>query len=86
MAPSANGIIASQPPTKGAEHAHQVLAGLLALCTTALAILLAILLGIWSRQPAYVMPFWVVLAGCVSVGLTGTAESWQRAEVRPLHG
>lgn len=72
MAPSANGIIASQPPTTGAEHAHQVLAGLLALCTTALAILLAILLGIWWRQPAYVMPFWAVLAGCVCAGLTGT--------------
>jgi hypothetical protein len=72
VAPSANPIIASQPPTTGAGHAHQVLAGLLALCTTALAILLAILLGIWWRQPAYVMPFWVVLAGCLCAGLTGT--------------
>ena len=72
MAPSANPIIASQPPTTGAGHAHQVPAGLLALCTTALAILLAILLGIWWRQPAYVMPFWVVLAGCLGAGLTAT--------------
>ena len=72
MAPSANSVIASQPPTTGAGHAHQVLAGLLALCTTALATLLATLLGIWWRQPAYVMPFWVVLAGCLCAGLTGT--------------
>ncbi len=72
VAPIANPIVASQPPTAGAEHAHQVFAGLLALCTTALAILLAVLLGIWWRQPAYVMPFWVVLAGCVCAGLTGT--------------
>ena len=71
MAPSANPIIASQPPITGAGHAHQILAGLLAFCTTALAILLAILLGIWWRQPAYVMPFWVVLAGCLCAGLTG---------------
>jgi len=73
VASSANPIIASQPPTTGgAGHAHQVAAGLLALYTTALAILLAVLLGIWWRQPAYVMPFWVVLAGCLCVGLTGT--------------
>ena len=71
MAPSANPILASQPPTRGAGHGQQVLAGLLALCTTALAILLAILLGIWWRQPAYVMPFWVVLAGSVCAALTG---------------
>jgi len=71
VAPSANPIIASQPPTTGAGHAHQVLAGLLALCTTALAILLAILLGIWWRQPAYVMPYWVVLAGGTCAALTG---------------
>ncbi|HVC03640.1 MAG TPA: hypothetical protein VND88_03095 [Candidatus Acidoferrales bacterium] len=71
MAPSANPILASQLPIRRAGHAHQVLAGLLALCTTALAILLAILLGIWWRQPAYVMPFWVVLAGSVCAVLTG---------------
>lgn len=71
MAPSANSIVASQPPTRRAGLAHQVLAGLLALFTTALAILLAILLGIWWRQPAYVMPFWVVLVGGLCAGLTG---------------
>jgi hypothetical protein len=71
VAPRANSVIASQPPTKGAGHAAQVLAALLALCTTALAILLAALLVIWWRQPAYVMPFWVVLAGCLCAGLTG---------------
>ena len=71
LAPGVNSVIASQPPTKGAGHAHQVLAGLLALCTSALAILLAILLGIWWRQPAYVMPFWVVLAGGLCGVLTG---------------
>jgi hypothetical protein len=43
----------------------------LALCTSALAILLAILLGIWWRQPAYVMPFWVVLAGSLCAAMTG---------------
>ena len=63
--------MASQPPTKGARPAHQVLAGLLALCTSALAILSAILLGIWWGQPAYVMPFWVVLAGGLCAALTG---------------
>ena len=52
-------------------HAHQALAGLLALCTTALAILLAILLGIWWREPDYVMPYWVVLAGGTCAALTG---------------
>jgi hypothetical protein len=71
VAPGANPMIASEPPTTAAGHAHQVPAGLLALCTTALAILLAILLGIWWRQPAYVMPFWVVLAGSVCAVLTG---------------
>ena len=66
-----NSVVASQPPTRDARHAHQVLAGLLALCTSALAILLAILLGIWWRQPAYVMPFWVVLAGSLCAAMTG---------------
>jgi hypothetical protein len=71
MAPDVNSVVASQPPAKGARQAHQMLAGLLALCTSALAILLAILLGIWWRQPAYVMPFWVVLAGSLCAALTG---------------
>jgi hypothetical protein len=71
MAPDVNSVVASQPPTKGARQAHQVLAGLLALCTSALAILLAILLGIWWRQPAFVMPFWVVLVGSLCAAMTG---------------
>jgi hypothetical protein len=66
----ANSVIASQPPTKGATRVHQVAAGLLALCTSALAILLAVMLGIGWRQPAYVMPVWVVLAGCLCAALT----------------
>jgi hypothetical protein len=71
MTPDVNSVVASQPPTRDARHADRVLAGLLALSTSALAILLAILLGIWWRQPAYVMPVWVVLAGSLCAALTG---------------
>jgi hypothetical protein len=43
----------------------------LAIASSALALVLAILIGIWWRQPAYVMPFWVVLAGSLCAAMTG---------------
>ena len=43
----------------------------MAIASSALALVLAILIGTWWRQPAYVMPFWVVGVGGICALLTG---------------
>lgn len=55
------------------------------LATSALAIVFAILLGIWWGQPAYVMPFWVVLVGGICAVLTGIGSvlAARRRQVTP---
>jgi hypothetical protein len=60
-------------------------AGLLALATSALAILLAIVLAIRWRQPAYVMPFPVVAVGglCAVLAGLGGAMAALRGQVTP---
>jgi hypothetical protein len=74
-----------QPPTAGPRRTHRLPAGLLALATSALAILLAIVLGIRWQQPAYVMPFAIVVVGGLCAVLTwfGGAMAALRSQVAP---
>ncbi|HAW09737.1 MAG TPA: hypothetical protein DCX12_01440, partial [Chloroflexi bacterium] len=60
-------------------------AGILALATSVLAVLLAIVLGIRWQQPAYVMPFAVVVVGVLCALLTafGGAMAVLRGQVTP---
>jgi hypothetical protein len=74
-----------QPPTAGPRRTHRLPAGLLALATSILAILLAIVLGARWRQPAYVMPFAIVVVGGLCAVLTwfGGAMAALRGQVTP---
>lgn len=66
-----NSTTAIPPSITGSRSTHHRAARLLAIATSALAVILAILLGIWWRHPAYVMPFWVVGIGGLCASLTG---------------
>lgn len=57
----------------------------LAASTTALAALAAVVLGTESRQPAYIMPIWVVAVAAICVALTviGGAIAVRRGRITP---
>lgn len=57
----------------------------LAASTTALAALAAVVLGTKSRQPAYIMPIWVVAVAAICVALTviGGAIAVRRGRITP---
>ena len=76
---------ASQPPAVGPRRTQRLAAGILALATSVLAVLLAIVLGIRWQQPAYVMPFAVVVVGVLCALLTafGGAMAVLRGQVTP---
>jgi hypothetical protein len=58
-------VRARQPPTMRSRHIHRLPASLVPIATSALAIMLASLLGRRWRQPAIVMPSWVLGIGGV---------------------
>ena len=74
-----------QRPEASPGPSHRLPAGLLALATSGLAILLAIVLGIRWRQPAYVMPLAIVVVGALCALLTafGGAMAVLRGQVTP---
>lgn len=57
-------------PARRLGYVGRVVAAILAVATCTLAILDAVVLTVHWRQPAYVMPFSVVVIGCLCVALT----------------